>query len=211
MTIWFGEMSVDEIESAVEVCVTKSKDCVLAPDEWERLIESGSLIEDLPERHLDDKMQIINRLADQTTTANLRSLLIGCWRMTELAHRFGVDRVVSWFRRAGAIDELCNVSWPNEPLTIWRGSSSSDEQTGRGLSWTTDEGAAEKFAWRRLYPKDGHEAGWLWKARLPPHGILARFQDAWSDEYIVDPWNLEDVQCVGSVPVPDHIQTQANL
>jgi hypothetical protein len=90
---------------------------------------------------------------------------------------------------------------PREPVVLWRGCLPEQR---RGMSWTSDRGMAEKFAWNGLR---GRPAGRLYTCRAH-RSLLARIDgpmDLGEAEYVINPARVR----VSEVVDPEHRRSSA--
>lgn len=128
------------------------------------------------------------------TVEQLRECLADAWMHTELPGYQGRTGLLYLFRAAGWTTDLLDddgapTPRPEIELTLYRGVRR--RRDGRGLSWTTDPTKAAWFAgrWRR-----SGKPGYVFRTRVKPDALLARFVGRGEAEYVLDTqkrWKVE--------------------
>lgn len=99
--------------------------------------------------------------------------------------RFSDAEWIERFRAEGFTVDGEPAELPAEPLTLYRGASLSRH---RGLSWTTSQGVAMRFA---TSEGQRHHMWRLWLIeQCPPDAMLAMWHGRYEGEVIIDPAEL---------------------
>jgi hypothetical protein len=157
---------------------------------------------DRPER-LERVLLMLLGAVSRRESATCRRLLGKWWSDFEGGlNRNSRSIIVGAFREAGFISDDQGVLAPEEPLTLYRGSTSSRRS---GLSWTSDVGKARWFANRQNLLT--RRLGFVYEAKVSPAFILGYFNQRGENEWVVDPAGLVDIRravdAAGSSPSAD--------
>jgi hypothetical protein len=119
--------------------------------------------------------------------AYLRGFLFDLWHDDFWPEWMGTETWLRTFRHVG-FASLSGRPLPARSLVVYRGATEPDRL---GMAWTTDRAIAVGHV-RRDTGTDNVKR--LWRAIVPPEGVLARL-DLWPErEVIVDPSYLRDVR-----------------
>jgi hypothetical protein len=103
---------------------------------------------------------------------------------------YETERLIALFRHAGYVTD--GPARPDSDLTVYRGELAGSANTG--ISWTTDQAVATKFA--RNYTTAGQTH--VLQATATPESVLARF--ILEDEVVIEPDLLVAVTSLGCFP-----------
>lgn len=143
-------------------------------------------------------------LADMVPDDLLPGLLPHAWAFsTHYPSAYAdMDTYVALFRRAGFVTDFLEVIPPKSPLTIYRGVPHARDEGTRAIAWTSDLNVARYFAHRLDHLADPEIFGedvrqvepTIWKATVPPEGVLALFYGQNEIEVVVDPGSLQNAE-----------------
>lgn len=144
-----------------------------------------------PER-LERVLHMLLGAVSRQESATCRQLLGEWWSDFEGGlNRSARSIIVGAFREAGFMSDEEGFLAPEEPLTLYRGSTSSRRS---GLSWTSDVGKAQWFANRQNLLTQ--RPGFVYQAKVSPSFILGYFNRRAEHEWVVDPAGLNDIRRV---------------
>jgi hypothetical protein len=139
--------------------------------------------------------------AEDLDVTGLRALLPSAWSGAEFPERcVKSDQWVGWFHEIGFFSDLGRPQ-PSDAITVYRGST---WERRHGMSWTTDDAIARRFA----DPTGFHGFGlthYLLRAVVTPVDVLAFIDDVrpGESEVVVDPgafeWGGTEVEVVKRV------------
>jgi hypothetical protein len=133
--------------------------------------------------------QLLALLSERMTMEERSRMLVEWWTSCDGYIYLHRKEVLEWLHESGYIGSL---ERPAEPVTIYRGASSSAHKLG--LSWSLDADVARHFAASSLTG-----TGRLYAAVAPPRAFVAGFEGLGPPAYVVDPRLLTSVSEVGKV------------